>query len=118
MKLIVGLGNPGSAYGNTRHNAGFMVIDRFIEKHEITEPWREHSLAHANILTTKIDSETVVFVKPQTYMNKSGEAVSRVMKFYKIPASSLVVVHDELTLQFGQIRTRLGGSSAGHNRSL
>ncbi len=104
--LIVGLGNPGSAYSNTRHNVGFMAVDALAPKKAV---WKKEK----NALTTK--SENMILAKPQTFMNLSGLAVQALMAFYKIPLENIVVIHDDIDLKLGDVREKVGGGSAGHN---
>ena len=108
--LIVGLGNPGNEYKNTRHNVGFMAIDYLAPK---DANWKKEK----NALTTRaeIDGVNVILVKPQTFMNNSGDAVGPLMTFYKIPLENIVVIHDDMDLKLGNMREKVGGSSAGHN---
>jgi len=106
--LIVGLGNYTKEYDNTRHNAGFMTIDSF----EL-EDWK--NLKNALISTINMNDKKVTFVKPLTFMNDSGIAVSQLMKFYKIDITRLIVIHDDLDIKLGEFREKIGGSSAGHN---
>jgi len=108
--LIVGLGNPGNEYVKTRHNVGFMAIDFFAPDDAV---WKKEK----NALTTRgeIDGHSVIFVKPQTFMNNSGDAVAPLMTFYKIPVENLIVIHDDMDLKLGDVRQKTGGSSAGHN---
>ena len=108
--LIVGLGNPGNEYNNTRHNVGFMAIDSIAPK---DANWKKEK----NALTTRveIDGINVILVKPQTFMNNSGDAVGPLMTFYKIPLENIVVIHDDMDLKLGNMREKVGGSSAGHN---
>ncbi|KAF0112364.1 MAG: peptidyl-tRNA hydrolase PTH1 family [Chloroflexi bacterium] len=108
--LIVGLGNPGRDYRETRHNIGFMVIDYLAETIgcKLTKVQSK-----AIIGTGKIQDQKVILVKPQTFMNLSGQAVSALMRFYKVDYSRLIVAHDDVDLLFGQIRMRPGGGSAG-----
>lgn len=112
MKLIVGLGNPDKKYRNTRHNIGFMALDAFAERSGVsfTKQKKLHSL-EARIP----GEETVILLKPQTYMNRSGVAVKAVRDFYSLDTSDILVVYDELALPLGTIRARTGGESAGHN---
>lgn len=112
--LIVGLGNKGKKYVSTRHNIGFICVDDFAEAHEFPA-WAEKKDLKSQITYKTLGSTRVVLCKPSTYMNLSGEAVNAVAHFYKIPVNDIVVVHDELDIPFGQIRTRIGGSDAGHN---
>jgi len=108
--LIVGLGNPGSEYSKTRHNVGFMAVDYFAPNDAI---WKKEK----NALTarTEIDGKNVILVKPQTFMNNSGDAVGPLMAFYKIPLENVIVIHDDMDLKLGNIREKVGGGSAGHN---
>ncbi len=108
--LIIGLGNPGNEYAKTRHNVGFMAID-FFAPNDAT--WKKEK----NALTTRveIDGKNIILVKPQTYMNNSGDAVGPLMAFYKIPLENIIVIHDDMDLKLGTMREKVGGSSAGHN---
>lgn len=108
MKMIVGLGNPGKQYERTRHNSGFMAIDKVAEKLNLNIDKKEFSA-----LTAK--NNQVILVKPQTYMNNSGEAVSQIVKYYHIDINDLLIIYDDLDLKYGQLRLRLKGSSGGHN---
>ncbi len=112
MFLIVGLGNPGKEYDGTRHNAGFAVIDKLGEQAHISY-WklRGGSLVGEG----KIDGEEVVLAKPQSFMNLSGGPVKALMAHYGLSASDIVVVHDEMDLEPGTVRVKMGGGHAGHN---
>lgn len=112
--LIVGLGNPAQEYYGTRHNIGFEVLDAFAAANEFPS-WILKKDMRCALTHTTLGENRVILVKPTTFMNLSGEAVSAVTNFYKISAGQMLVVHDELDILFGQIRTRVGGSSAGHN---
>lgn len=112
MKIIVGLGNPGSEYAATRHNVGFMTIDALAAKYNVTV-WRNKF--SAQIGECVIGEEKVLLVKPQTYMNLSGEAVGPLLNWYKLESSDLAVIHDDLDLEAGAARIRIKGSSGGHN---
>jgi PTH1 family peptidyl-tRNA hydrolase len=112
--LIVGLGNPGKEYTGTRHNIGFAVLDNFAEKQDF-EKWTQKKDLHCLHTSKTLGSTRVVLCKPTTFMNESGRAVKAVQHFYKIDNSKTLVVYDELDIHFGHLRTRLGGSSAGHN---
>jgi len=121
--LIIGLGNPGSEYKNTRHNAGFMAIDFLAgsgakwksEKNFVVAKGKT-SIKLANELTGKAwDNGHAYFIKPQTYMNLSGLAVMAAMQKYKIPLTDIIVIHDDLDIQLGDIRIKTGGANAGHN---
>ncbi len=115
MKLIVGLGNIGAQYHSTRHNLGFAVIDMLAITfgHRPSE-FKKHSRAAAEVLDLKAD-QNCLLARPTTMMNLSGEAVGALARFYKIQPNEIWVVHDEVDLQFGQMRVRQGGGSAGHN---
>lgn len=108
---MVGLGNPGRKYTRTRHNLGFMIIDRVAADNRIAV---KRKLCDALVGDWSIGGEEVLLVKPQTYMNRSGESVKCLMREFRAPAEDLVVVYDELDLPFGRIRIRSRGSSAGH----
>ena len=112
--LIVGLGNIGKDYDNTRHNIGFMAVDRFVEDHDFPG-WMEKKDLKSHITSTQLGETKIFVIKPTTLMNLSGEAVRAVADFYKISYENIVVVHDELDIPFGQLRMRVGGSPAGHN---
>ena len=112
VKLIVGLGNPGSRYQWTRHNAGFMVLDRLAE------------LIRASVDRVKFNGlygegnwlgERLVLLKPQAFMNLSGRAVTDAARFFKVPTADIIVIHDDLDLPFGQLRLKEGGGHGGHN---
>lgn len=109
--LIVGLGNPGAKYAQTRHNAGFMVIDRLGQ--DINGTSRERF--QGQLLETVRNDETLVLLKPLTYMNSSGQSVAQVARWYKILPERILIVYDELDLPFGTIRIRPKGSAGGHN---
>jgi PTH1 family peptidyl-tRNA hydrolase len=113
--LLVGLGNPGSKYEMTRHNAGFLCLDEFVSKTEEMEGWIDKKNLKCQLSTGKIGDSRVLAIKPTTFMNLSGEAVRVALDFYKINPEHVLVIHDELDIDFGQIRTRQGGSDAGHN---
>lgn len=112
MKLIVGLGNPGEKYQNSRHNLGFLVLDELLKKLTPVEKtiWRDDK--KFNSLLAKIDK--VILVKPLTFMNASGFAVSQIARYYKIKTEDIWVVHDEIDLPLGKLRIRKGGGTAGH----
>ena len=101
MVIIVGLGNPGSRYDDTRHNAGFMVIDNLAKKLNVK---MDKNAFQGIIGTGKIDNEKVILAKPQTYMNLSGECVSEILKFYKVPSENLIVVYDDIDIKLGKIK--------------
>ena len=110
--LIVGLGNPGLQYKKTRHNAGFMVIDALAEKYGVDFPKRKYD---ALIGECKIGDNRIMLVKPQTFMNLSGKAVTAICSFYKIPYDKVIVMFDDVSLDVGKIRVRRKGSDGGHN---
>lgn len=113
MFIIVGLGNPGRDYQNTRHNIGFDVIDVIADKHNISVIEKKHK---AIIGKGVIDGQKVILVKPQTYMNLSGESVREVMDYYKVdPTEELIIISDDISLEPGNIRIRKKGSAGGHN---
>jgi PTH1 family peptidyl-tRNA hydrolase len=112
MWLVVGLGNPGGQYALNRHNIGFMALDAFAGG--IGNP-RFRDERKALVTRFKIEEEEVLFAKPQTYMNRSGESVRELMTFYKIPLEKLIVVHDEIDLGFGAIKLHKNRSAGGHN---
>lgn len=112
--LIVGLGNIGKDYDGTRHNIGFAVVDAFAERNGF-DSWINKKDLKCLLSAQQMGETRVLLIKPTTLMNLSGEAVLAVVQFYKISSDNIVVVHDELDIDFGQIRTRIGGGSAGHN---
>lgn len=110
MKIIVGLGNPGKAYENTRHNAGFMALDRFAKRHDLS-----FSLSKFNGMIAQgfVQQEKVILLKPMTFMNLSGESLIQVINFYKAEIEDVVVVMDDLDLPVGRLRVRPTGSDGG-----
>jgi len=112
MKLIVGLGNPGSKYAGNRHNIGFMALDAMAERHRLPG-WKKRFQGFAT--DGEIDGERVVLLKPQTYMNESGRAVGEAARFLKIATGDIIVLHDELDLDPGKLKVKSGGGNAGHN---
>ena len=113
MKLIVGLGNPGKDYENTRHNAGFKILEKLNK--EFGDRWGNEAKANALVSRIKIDSEEAVLALPQTYMNVSGDVVVELLRWFKLSKDDLVVVHDELDLPFGTIQVKRNIGPAGHN---
>ena len=113
MKVIVGLGNVGDKYANTRHNLGFMVVDELARRHGVK--FSEKSSHQALIAETQLGDSKVILTKPTTMMNLSGQAVGKLAHFYKLEPTDIWVVHDELDLEFGQLRIREGSGSGGHN---
>ena len=112
MKLIIGLGNPGKEYERTRHNTGFMVLDRLSEKLNIEISQNKFKGLYGK---GKYKGEDVLLLKPQTYMNLSGESVRQVMDFFKISQEDILVVYDDLDMPVGKLRLRQSGSAGGHN---
>lgn len=112
MLLIAGLGNPGSQYAHNRHNIGFMAADEIFRRHRFSN-WQKKF--QAEIADGVIDGEKVLLIKPQTYMNLSGQSVGEAMRFYKLTPADLVVIYDELDLAPGKLRLKSGGGSGGHN---
>ena len=112
MKLFVGLGNPGENYCKNRHNIGFMAIDAIINRHGGSS-WKKKFQGLATEVT--LNREKLIFLKPSTFMNLSGQSVSEASRFYKLKSSEICVFHDELDLPFMKIKTKIGGGHAGHN---
>jgi len=112
LKLVVGLGNPGKQYEKTKHNIGFMVVDAIADSVPHT-PWREEQ--RAEVCSITVAGEKVLLVKPQTFMNVSGESVGPLMRYYKIDPSDVYCIYDDMDLPVGKLRIRLNGSSGGHN---
>ncbi len=112
MKLIVGLGNPGKEYENTRHNTGYIFIDSFAEKLNISFDKQKFNGLYAE---TTINGEKILLVKPLSFMNLSGEVVGKFVNFYKIDINDILVISDDLDMEVGRIRLRYKGSSGGHN---
>jgi PTH1 family peptidyl-tRNA hydrolase len=110
-KLLVGLGNPGGRYEKTRHNIGFMVVDQIALELGIAVNKKQ---CQALVAQGHISDEKVLLVKPQTYMNRSGEAVLELLNFYKDSISDLIIIHDDLDLEFGRIRFKADGGAGGH----
>ena len=112
MKLIVGLGNPGTKYARNRHNIGFMALDRIQDDHGFPA-WRSK---HQGVVSEgRFGSDRVVLLKPETFMNKSGDSVGAAMRFYKIDVQDVIVFHDEIDLAPSKVRWKVGGGHAGHN---
>jgi PTH1 family peptidyl-tRNA hydrolase len=112
MYVIVGLGNPGDRYAATKHNIGFITIDYLAEQHSI----KMNKIKHKAIIGEgTIGGEKILFVKPQTFMNLSGQSVMDIIKFYKVPMSNLIVIYDDIDLPVGKVRIRPNGSSGTHN---
>lgn len=113
MKLIVGLGNPGKEYEETRHNVGFMVIDNIINKEQLTiNPSKKFS---ADIAQQKTDQKEILYIKPQTFMNNSDIAVRALLAFYKLTPLDIIVIHDEKDIPLGEYKIQTNRGAAGHN---
>jgi PTH1 family peptidyl-tRNA hydrolase len=112
MRVVVGLGNPGSRYAETRHNVGFMVVDALAES---VNAGKFRSRFQADIAELREDEDTILLVKPQTYMNLSGKAVREVVDYYQVPLENVIVVCDDINLSLGKLRFRARGSHGGHN---
>lgn len=112
MRLIVGLGNPGARYERTRHNVGFLAADAIHRRHGFG-PWR--AKFQGLLAEGTLDGERIYLLKPQTFMNASGDSVAEAARFYKIPLAEIAVIHDEIDLEPGKLRVKQGGGAAGHN---
>jgi len=113
MKVVIGLGNPGKKYEKTRHNIGFIAVDNLRKKLNVSD---EREKFQALVSEKNIDGEKVIFLKPQTFMNLSGNSVMEIVNFYKLdPKKDIIVIYDDMDLSFGDIRIREKGSSGGHN---
>ncbi len=111
--LVVGLGNPGPNYAATRHNFGFMVADRLGAR--LGSKFTAHKRSGAEIVTGRLSGHSVVVAKPRCYMNDAGRQVGPLAKFYSVPPADVVVIHDDLDLDFGRVRLKIGGGEGGHN---
>jgi PTH1 family peptidyl-tRNA hydrolase len=112
--LIIGLGNTGKEYGGTRHNIGFAVLDEFAKKNDFPG-WIAKKDLKCQLSSQNLGETRVILCKPTTFMNNGGEAAQAVQRFYRVYNENTLAVYDELAISFGQLRTRLGGSDAGHN---
>lgn len=112
--LIIGLGNPGKQYESTRHNIGFAVLDEFAAKNDFPG-WLAKKDLKCQLTSATLGESRVVLCKPDTFMNNSGEAAQAAQHFYRVYNQNTLAVYDELAIPFGQLRTRIGGSDAGHN---
>ncbi|WP_201132376.1 aminoacyl-tRNA hydrolase, partial [Rhodovulum imhoffii] len=112
MRLFVGLGNPGAKYAGNRHNIGFMAVDKIAVDHGFT-PWRARF--QGQIAEGRLAGEKILLLKPETYMNLSGQSVGEAMRFFKLGPQDVTVFHDELDLAPGKCRLKQGGGHAGHN---
>ena len=113
MKLIVGLGNVGDHFANTRHNSGFHIVGQLASQHNLD--WRPKASFKAELAEGELFGQHTILIRPTTYYNLSGEAVGAIKQFYKLDLADILVVHDELDLPFGTVRARIGGSDAGNN---
>ncbi len=113
IKLIVGLGNPGQQYEKTRHNAGFLFLDRLAS--ELGVFWVSQSKFQCSLAEANIGNTSVMLLKPATFMNRSGESVGKVARYYKVMPEEILVVHDELDFNPGVLRLKISGGHAGHN---
>ena len=111
MKLIIGLGNPGKKYSSTRHNVGWRAVDILAGD----APWKESKKFNALLAELNLGGEKIMLAKPQTFMNKSGQAVQALASWYKVPLANILIIHDDLDLLAGTARLRTEGSSGGHN---
>ena len=114
MKLIIGLGNPGNKYQETRHNIGFMVIDKIATNFQFSI-FNFKLIFNAEISEKILKDEKIILVKPQTFMNNSGHTVKTIIDYYKIPIKDIIVIHDDIDLDLGEIKMQQDRSSAGHN---
>lgn len=111
--LVVGLGNPGTNYAKTRHNFGFVVADLLADR--LGSRFKVHKRSGAEIISGRLSGRSMVLAKPRTYMNESGRQVGLLANFYSVSAADVIVIHDELDIDFGRIRLKLGGGEGGHN---
>jgi len=111
--LVVGLGNPGPQYAKTRHNIGFMVADLLAAR--LGTPFKVHKRSGAEIVSGRLGKRSVIVAKPRTFMNESGRHIGPLAKFYSVSPADVIVIHDELDIDFGKIRLKLGGGEGGHN---
>lgn len=112
MKIIVGLGNPGKEYENTKHNLGFMFVDYLLKKYDLN---RFKKFKSSKIIETTLNNQKVIFVKPQTYMNLSGTAVLELKQWFKVENKDILVIYDDFDIVFGNVRFRENGSGGTHN---
>lgn len=111
--LVVGLGNPGPQYAKTRHNIGFMVADLLAAR--IGSAFKTHKRSGADVVTGRLGHRPVVLAKPRCFMNESGRQVGPLAKFYSVAPTDVIVIHDELDIDFGRVRLKVGGGEGGHN---
>lgn len=113
IKIIIGLGNPGKKYEKTRHNVGFAVVENLLERSEEGH-WSNDERFSAQVTKTNITGKQVILAKPQTFMNDSGESVSKLLNYFKLKPEEAIVVADDINLEIGVLRVRKGGSEGGH----
>ena len=113
MKLIVGLGNPGKKYDNTRHNVGYNLIDYYLKYLDINISWSKKF--SGKVFETMINNEKIIFLKPETYMNLSGNSVIKVINYYNISIDDILIISDDLDINLGNYKLKYSGSSGGHN---
>ncbi|WP_445163810.1 aminoacyl-tRNA hydrolase [Mycobacterium sp. Dal123C01] len=111
--LVVGLGNPGDNYARTRHNVGFMVADLLAAR--LGSKFKVHKRSGAEVVSGRLAGHSVLVAKPRCYMNESGRQVGPLAKFYSVPPADMIVIHDDLDLEFGRVRLKIGGGEGGHN---
>ncbi len=109
--LVAGLGNPGPRHARDRHNVGWMVVDELARRHDASFK----SKFNGRLADVRIDGHRVALLRPETYMNESGRSISAAMRFYKTPIDAVLVIHDDVDLEFGRLQARAGGGLAGHN---
>ena len=113
IRVIAGLGNPGTAYVGTRHNVGFQKVDALAQR--AGGSWRSEPRLESLTANTSINRQNILLVKPQTFMNQSGRALSALVRYYKIPPSKLLVIYDDVDLSVGEMKLKIGAGSGGHN---
>lgn len=113
--VIVGLGNPGPRYEWTRHNLGWIALDAFVQSISIAPHWKQMKKLQAEILDCTVNGKRILLVKPQTFMNESGQTVQQVLSFYKVPHQKLIVLQDDLDIHFKEVKRSFDSGSAGHN---
>jgi PTH1 family peptidyl-tRNA hydrolase len=111
--LVVGLGNPGDNYARTRHNIGFMVADLLATR--LGSKFKVHKRSGAEVVSGRLAGHSVLVAKPRCFMNESGRQVGPLAKFYSVPPADMIVIHDDLDLEFGRVRLKIGGGEGGHN---
>ena len=113
IAVIAGLGNPGSKYRNTRHNIGYALVDQLATKYGAT--WKHEARFEAEVAVIQYEERNLMLLKPQTFMNASGRSLGNVLRYRKLPAESMLVIYDDLTLNLGRIKLSVNGSAGGHN---